>query len=284
MQDDGRQSHLSLPPRGRAGPQRRSVTHRHWLLGLGLRASRYTVAEAPGPQQVKGELRDGAHLFGLGVQCRHRTEEELQMGCHLETFKKIIDACPEELRHAVLLSCTLALEQHPISKPSGPDIGEWSLKSLREQEMRSRTKLKDLPDFPQGTWEEVADCIDALAALGVSEGFIVTSLVEMMDANLHYYADEAEFERGLANERRALEEFKRKKADDSPENAAMWDHVMEPFMASRSNPRARLEEARENLQVWRRIASDRLAMHRINGLWPDCIDRMFLAGEGVVDE
>ncbi len=185
-----------------------------------------------------------------------------------------MELCPSEAKGEALFAMDLCLSPHPISWPEmEPDASDDPLTAFNKEEKRRDTKLKDRPDVPKGEWKEILRTVHLHIDNGISEAFLVSSLILMVDDTLKHMADEEIYWQGVENARCVLEGLEEEKRQDNVENASHWDHIMKPLRSTPERDVANLKQRQDMYQEWRSIPflDDLLKKHRIFGHWENVL-------------
>ncbi len=180
-------------------------------------------------------------------------------------------ACPEPIQKDVIFNMGLALIAYPMHKKPTPPEESNLLTALNQDERHRNTRLRDLPGFPNPTWQDIKQAIESHTQHGLAESFLVVSLLHMVDETFRHQADETEHRLGMERHRAFVSIMEQKKAADSPENAGQWDHLMQPSISALSQADDRLSETQEVFRLWRSVAGERLAMAYPLGHWVDLL-------------
>lgn len=198
------------------------------------------------------------------------------MGDHLDVLREIIMACPESIQQDAIFNMGLVLsDSAPVRWPKA-STSENLLAALSEDEQQRNMTLGELLGSPASNWEDIEKAIGLHVRHGLSEGFLVISLLHMVDESFRHMADEAEHKAAMENHRSLVNSVTRKKQADSPENVALHEHLMQPSVDFLETADQRLLDNQEALRQWRSIAGERLTMDYPLGFWSDLVMKGFL--------
>lgn len=192
------------------------------------------------------------------------------MSAHLQVLKTIFETLDKDLQRAMLWTFNSLLKPHYVKQPNEIDETDDVLIALRKREARKDALISSMRNDGIQTWQDFEILFYQHVERGVSDSFLVTGLLDVIDSDLKFL-NNAPLPEFLERNAKMIEWIRGKLEEEPVENHEKWEEMLAVMEQAREDAPTSHKANRDRYMHWRAVAGDRLDMPRIHGAWEDCI-------------